>query len=413
MGARYQVQENRIERTSFSFLFFLIRLYCLSPCNLDLNLNMHPYFTVKLKGLLVLLLMAHSGHSYAPIPEDMQVQHWLYVAAPGIRNYLEYGGHGLLVFDMDHDFRFIKRIPTGGLDENGQPSNVKGIAVSLYTHFIYISTIRSLICIDPLSEKKIWEKTFEGGCDRMSISPDGKIIYLPSFEGDDWKVVDAKTGGVLDHIVTHSGSHNTIYGLDGKKVYLEGLRSEYLTVVNEADRRIASRVGPFANHIRPFTIDSRQERCFVNVDGLLGFEIGDLKTGKKMAHIEVKGFQMGPVKRHGCPSHGIALTPNEREVWLADGFNESIHIFDISKGEIVQTASIKLSDQPGWITFSIDGKYAMPSTGDIIDVDKRKIMTKLVDETGTRVQSEKMVELVFEGNKLLKAGDQFGIGRAH
>ncbi len=122
---------------------------------------------------------------------------------------------------------------------------------------------------------------------------------------------------------------------------------------------------------------------------------------------------MGPVKRHGCPSHGIALTPNEREVWLADGFNESIHIFDISKGEIVQTGSIKLSDQPGWITFSIDGKYAMPSTGDIIDVDKREIMTRLVDETGTRVQSEKMVEVEFEGNKLLRAGDQFGIGRAH
>ena len=374
---------------------------------------MHPYLSIKLKSLFILLLMGFNGRGYAPIQQNVTAHHWLYVATPGIRNYLEYGGHGLLVFDMDHDFRFIKRIPTGGLDENGHPSNVKGVAVSLFTHCIYISTIRSLICIDLLSEKKVWEKNYEGGCDRMSISPDGKIIYLPSFEADDWKVVDAKTGNVLDHVVTHSGSHNTLCGLDGKKVYLEGLRSEYLTVVNTADLRIATKVGPFANHIRPFTIDSRQERCFVNVDGLLGFEIGDLKTGKKIAHIEVKGFQMGPVKRHGCPSHGIALTPNEREVWLADGFNESIHIFDISKGEIVQTASITMSDQPGWITFSIDGKYAMPSTGDIIDADKREIVTRLMDETGAGVQSEKMVEVEFAGNRLLKASDQFGIGRAH
>src|SRR6476620_764013 len=29
----------------------------------------------------------------------------LYVATPGIRNYLEYGGHGLLVFDMDDGHR--------------------------------------------------------------------------------------------------------------------------------------------------------------------------------------------------------------------------------------------------------------------------------------------------------------------
>ncbi len=41
-----------------------------------------------------------------------QVSRRLYVAEPGIRNYLEYGGHGLLVYDIDHGHRLIKRIPT-------------------------------------------------------------------------------------------------------------------------------------------------------------------------------------------------------------------------------------------------------------------------------------------------------------
>src|SRR5882757_10857129 len=154
--------------------------------------------------------------------------HYLYVAAPGVRNYLQYGGHGLLVFDMDNHFKFLKRIATGGLDDKGQPSNVKGVAVSLYTHCIYVSTIQSLQCLDLLTDQLVWEKKYEGGCDRMSVSPDGKTIYLPSFEGDDWKVVDAVTGDVLGRVVTHSGSHNTIYSPDGKKVYLEGLRSNYL-----------------------------------------------------------------------------------------------------------------------------------------------------------------------------------------
>ncbi len=269
-----------------------------------------------------------------------------------------------------------------------------------------------MLCLDLLTEKVLWEKSYDGGCDRMSVSPDGKTIYLPSFEGDDWKVVDAKTGDVLHRVVTHTGSHNTIYGPDGKKVYLEGLKSNYLTVVNTADQSIAGKIGPFFNHVRPFTIDARQNRCFVNTDSLLGFEIGDLHTGKKIAHVEVKGFHTGPVKRHGCPSHGIALIPGEQEIWLADAFNESIHIFDISKNEIMQTGSIKLSDQPGWITFSVDGKFAMPSTGDIIDAKTKKIIAKLTDETGAKVQSEKMVEVQFAGKELLHTGDQFGIGRA-
>lgn len=364
------------------------------------------------RNALIFLTIGLSSPGFALLAQDLPVHHYLYVATPGVRNYLQHGGHGLLVFDMDDHFKFIKRIATGGLDNKGQPSNVKGIAVSLYTHCIYISTIQSLLCLDLLTEKLVWEKSYDGGCDRMSISPDGKTIYLPSFEGDDWKVVDAKTGNVLHRVVTHSRSHNTIYGSDGKKVYLEGLRSDYLTVVNTADQSIGPEVGPFANHIRPFTIDAKQNRCFVNVDSLLGFEIGNLQTGKKTAHIEVKGFHTGPVKRHGCPSHGIALTPDEREIWLADAFNETIHIFDIRKNEVSQTGSIKLSDQPGWITFSIDGKYAMPSTGDMIDVNKKKIITRLLDETGTHVQSEKMVEVQFAGKNLVKAGDQFGIGRA-
>jgi hypothetical protein len=371
------------------------------------------YISLRLRSALILLLTGLIIFVSAFLAHPLPKHHYLYVATPGVRNYLQYGGHGLLVFDMNDDFKFVKRIATGGLDNKGQPSNVKGIAVSLFTHCIYISTIQSLLCLDLLTEKLVWERFYDGGCDRMSISPDGKTIYLPSFEGDDWKVVDAKTGYVLHRLVTHSGSHNTVFGLDGKKVYLEGLRSDYLTVVNSADYSIIKEVGPFANHVRPFTINAGQNRCFVNVDSLLGFEIGDLQTGKKTAHVEVKGFLSGPVKRHGCPSHGIGLTPTEKEIWLADGFNESIHIFDISKNNATQTGSIKLSDQPGWITFSIDGKFAIPSTGDIIDVNKKLVLTSLRDETGARVQSEKMLEVDFEGKNLLKAGDQFGIGRAY
>lgn len=372
---------------------------------------MKNQFFKKLGLGFIFLIIGLSGSSYRLLAQAT-LHHYLYVAAPGVRNYLAYGGHGLLVFDMDQNFKFVKRIPTGGLDENGKPSNVKGIAVSMFTHCVYISTIQGMLCIDLLTEKLVWEKKYEGGCDRMSITPDGKTIYLPSFEGDHWKVVDAKTGNILTKIVLNSNSHNTICGPDGKSAYLEGLKSNILTVVSTADQKVTKSVGPFFNYVRPFTIDSKQTRCFVNTDSLLGFEIGDLHTGKKINHVEVAGYKMGPVKRHGCPSHGIALNPGENEIWLADGFNESVHVFDITKSQIIQIATIKLSDQPGWITFSLDGKYAMPSTGDVIDANTKKIIAQLTDETGAHVQSEKMVEVQFEGPQLIRVGDQFGIGRA-
>ncbi len=141
---------------------------------------------------------------------------WLLVATPGVRNYLEYGGHGLLVFDVEHEHRFVKRIPLQGLDAAGKPSNVKGICGSECTQRIYISTLKTLQCLDFAIGKLLWEKLYPGGCDRMSITPDGQKIYLPSLEGPHWHVIDAD-GEIIAKIEPNSGAHNTIVSLDGPK----------------------------------------------------------------------------------------------------------------------------------------------------------------------------------------------------
>jgi hypothetical protein len=58
----------------------------------------------------------------------------------------------------------------------------------------------------------------------------------------------------------------------------------------------------------------------------------------------------------------------------------------------------------------MDGKHAWPSTGEVIDTKTRKIVATLTDELGRAVQSEKVVEVVVSGGKIVRTGDQFGIG---
>ena len=336
---------------------------------------------------------------------------YLYVAVPGIRNYLEYGGHGILVYDISDGYKLVRRIPTRGLKTDGTPSNVKGVGVSLATNSIYVTTLEALQRIDLATESIVWEKQYEGGCDRLSISPDGKIIYLPTLEKEHWNVVDAETGEVIKQIQTNSGAHNTLYGPDGANVYMAGLRTPTLGIADTRTHTMIKQVGPFSHAIRPFTINGSQTLCYVNVNGLLGFEIGDLRTGNKLYSVQVEGFQQGTVKRHGCPSHGIGLTPDEKEVWLCDAANQRMHIFDNTVMPPKQVASVELRDQPGWITFSLDGKHAYPSTGEIVDIKTRKIIATLKDEKGNMVMSEKVVEIHMDGKKATAIGDQFGIGR--
>ena len=200
--------------------------------------------------------------------------------------------------------------------QQGQEAeNVKGVALNRQLGLLYVTTPRRMFALDVKSERIVWNREYDGGCDRMALAPDGQVIYLPSFEGPHWQAVDARTGEVIAKIETKSGAHNTIYGADGREVYLAGLRSPILSVADPRTHTIAKRVGPFSEGIRPFTVNGAQTLCFVNVNGLLGFEIGDLKTGKMLHRVEVQGYRQGPVKRHGCPSHGVALTPDELEVW--------------------------------------------------------------------------------------------------
>lgn len=336
--------------------------------------------------------------------------HYLYVAVPGIRDYMGYGGHGLLVFDMDHNHRFVKRIEIRGFHPDKKPSNVKGIAVSIPLNSIYISTIESLQRIDLTTGKIIWEKMIDGGCDRMSISPDGKTMYLPYFEGKFWNVVDCKTGEVIKKIPGFIRSHNTLYSLSGEHVYLDDIGSPWLKIADTKKNEIVGKIGPFGNFIRPFTINGKETRAYITVDSLLGFEVGDIKTGKKLARIEVEGWTTGPVRRHGNPSHGIGLTPDEKELWLCDGYNMRLHVFKAVE-PYQQLTTIPLQDMPGWVTFSLNGKYAYPSSGEVINVKTRKILLTLKDEFNNSVGSEKMVEVDFENGKAVRAGDQFGIGR--
>ena len=368
-------------------------------------------FSLFLASILIVMSAWKSFPHKDPVIKQSPtaLKHYLYVATPGIRDYLGYGGHGILVFDIDNNHRFVKRIATKGFHPDNTPSNVKGIAVSIPLNSIYVTTIESLQRIDLTTNKLIWEKQFEGGCDRMAISPDGKTMYLPSFEKNFWNVIDCASGDIIKKIEVNKRAHNTIYGLTGINVYLDDIASPWLYIADAKKHELVNKIGPFSNFVRPFTINGKETLAFVTVDSLLGFEVGDLKTGKKLAHVEVKGWNMGPVRRHGNPSHGIGLTPNEKEIWLADGYNMRLHVFS-AVAPYQQLTTIPLQDMPGWINFSIDGRYAYPSSGEVIDTKTRKVITLLQDESYNNVASEKMLEIDFFGNKSVKASDQFGIG---
>lgn len=349
----------------------------------------------------------------AAVRMQAEVKHMLYAVAPGLRAELDHGGIGILVFDMDHDFRFVRRIPTWPLAADGSAENLKGVVADAKSNRLYVTTLTKVAAFDLRTDKMVWEKVMEGGCDRLAISPDGKTLYVPALEGLWWNVIRANDGSVTGRVTDGAGSHNTYWADDGSRVLMSGLHFNYLLLADPRTNTVVSKVGPFDASIRPFVVDGANKRVYADVDGLLGFQIGDLKTGKVLSTVSVTGFPSGHADHHSTPSHGIGLSADEKEIWLADGVNHYLHVFDMTVTPPKQVASVKNEFMPGWISMSIDDHWVFSSTGEIVDRKARKIMYRLVDETGQRVQSEKLLEVDFEQGKAVAAGSSFAMGKVH
>jgi hypothetical protein len=373
-------------------------------------------FASTVFGLAALLAVAPEAWSQ---PQSARERDLLYVAVPnragGTEFMGDYGGVGILVFDVRSDYRFVKRIPTWNYPASQEPEAMRGIEVSIPAGLLYISTRTRLAAFSLTTDEMVWEQTYDGECcDRLSVSPDGTTIYAPGDGTATWYVIDAARGDLITTIATpeSNGSHNTVWTLDGSRVFMSGQRSDTISVADPTTHTVVQTVGPFSNVVRPFTINGQNTHLFANVNDLLGFEVADLETGEVIHRVEVEGYGWSRNRRlpHQVPSHGIAMSPDETEIWVVDGVNRYIHVFDATVMPPEQLMSIPTRDVPAWLTFGLDGEFLYPSSGDVINAATKEVIAGLIDEFGNVVRSEKMIEVLFADGQPVRTVDQFGVG---
>ena len=329
--------------------------------------------------------------------------HYLYVSVPGSDLDTSNVGVSLLVFDIARDHQFVKRIPIWPRARRRQSefvdlSSLRRVPAPAQElqgdHVLYISTTRRLGAIDLASGKVRWEHGYRGHCcDQMAVSPDGRIIYAPAFGSPEWYVIDPAGGVLVSTVHVIGWPRSTAFSRDGRLAYLAAWESNRLSVADTASNTITREIGPFSGYLCPFTINRKDTLVFANIDGLVGFEVGDLHTGLVLDRVQVNGYTPTQLAAYECPSHGLAFTPDERELWVADGVDNRLRIFDATTYPPVEKSSIQLTRQPRSITFSRDGRFAYASTGDVLDVATKRIVATLKDEQGKVVESEHMIEV--------------------
>src|SRR5207253_7323500 len=122
------------------------------------------------------------------------------------------------VYDIEGGHRLVKTI--GTVPNVG---DVRGVAVSAVTGKLYVayqdvSGAGMVYCLNIYSDEILWNRAIDPGVDRLAISPDGQLLYVPTWEGgsaDYINVVDAATGEVVRKVYFSNRSHDTQYPLSG------------------------------------------------------------------------------------------------------------------------------------------------------------------------------------------------------
>jgi YVTN family beta-propeller protein len=326
--------------------------------------------------------------------------------------------HAIDIYDIDNRNRFVREISLP------QIAVVRGAVVSPTTGMLYVSYggqggshgSGSLLAYDLGKGRVVWDRHYSTGVDSMAITTNGRVIYMPAgeFSGSGtWSIVDAVTGNVTGSVEAGRGAHNTIVGLDGRFVYLAGVDTPYLTVASTATNRVVRRIGPLKSGGRPFTINGRQTLAYTTAAGFLGFQVSSIRTGKVLYTMRFPGFSYDPktFPRH-APCHGIALSPDERRLYVIDAPNGYVHVFDVSHVPSAPprpVANVKLAHKPdrGWLQMSRDGDYLyVGDSGDVIDTT-----TLAVVQTITPLQwTAQSLEVDWQGGRVVGTTSRYALG---
>lgn len=361
---------------------------------------------------------AAASHRHKGLPDSFRprFRHLLYVVLPGSLERPGWlNGVGVVVLDPENDYSFVKRIPTWHYAASMSPEQVSGVAASPVTNLMYVAARGRLGAIDLATDKMVWSVTLDGHCcERPQVTPDGKIVVVGGDLRDYWYEVDARSGRLIGllNAPQSQGSHNLNLSPDGKLAFMSP-NNKVMTISDVATRKVIRTIR-FPDNIRVFVLNKDATRIYTNNNNLLGYLVADVKTGRILQKVEVTSVPWrqkwftSPRPRipHGTPSHGIAITPDGKEIWLDDGIFDKIHIFS-NTDHPQEIDTINLTQPPCWITFGLDAKYAYVSSGDIIDIRTHKIVGQMRDENGRTMYSEKLLDMTFINGHLQRVSNQF------
>jgi YVTN family beta-propeller protein len=258
--------------------------------------------------------------------------------------------------------------------------------------FVTVESDHTLRIVDTITGDIKATIKLTGRPNECAVTPDGKYVAVPIRDGDSVDIVDVMQQKVVK-VLPIKEPHNAVSAGSNRYMFVSSMGSNAVNVIDLKTMSFSAIV-PAGGRPRPYVISSDGKTMYVAVSYLHGFDIVDVPEKKVLERVEMPAQHTGPPppRKFETPdtyTHGLALTPDGKELWVTSLLDNCIYIYDLRSKKFI--GHLATGDGPNWIVFSPDGKYGCVSNTDSNDVsifdvkERRAVATVKVGKVPKRL----------------------------
>lgn len=218
----------------------------------------------------------------------------------------------------------------------------------------------------------------------LAITPDGRRLYICIRDEGNVDILDTRSLTIAKKLPVGKTPHNVYCSADGKWMIATSMDGRKIVAINTQTEEPEFEI-PVGGIPRPLAVEAgpggTPQRLFVQLSDLHGFAIVDFVARRVVGQILLPGAPPGatPLIPHTF-SHGIAITPDGRALWVASLLNDSVYLFSLPG--LTRLASIPVGHAPDWMTFTPDSKQCFVSNAgadsvSVLDAQARREVARI------------------------------------
>ena len=252
--------------------------------------------------------------------------------------------------------------------------------------FTTIESERTFKVIDTATNEVTATIPLPGMPNQCASTPDGHYVAVPIRSGDSVAIIDIPMGKIVKTLPV-SKPHNAYNTGRNDVLYVSSMGDNQINRIDLKTMEYTDKI-PVGGIPRPYAVTRDEKTLYVALSDYHGFEIVSIPEKKEIARVDLPAAPPADCELEPhTETHGLALSPNEKELWVTSLTDGGVYVYDIATKKL--STEIKTGECPNWIGFSPDGKYVTVSNcgsndAAIIDARTRQVAAKVKTGEGPK-----------------------------